>query len=106
VARNGRGCWLEIYGSDGSLTLGSANQKDYVHGFGLWHTPMGEATRNIEADAEFMFPTTWSDGRVAPVARIQSWWARSIQTGSPMVPGLAEGLVSQQACDQSSIGID
>jgi hypothetical protein len=40
------------------------------------------------------------------VARIQSWWARSIQTGSPMVPGLAEGLVSQQACDQSSIGID
>ena len=106
VARNGRGCWLEIYGSHGSLTLGSSNQNDYVHGFGLWHTPMGEATRNIEADAEFMFPTTWSDGRVAPVARIQSWWARSIQTGSPMVPGLAEGLVSQQACDQSSIGID
>lgn len=101
VARNGRGCWLEVYGSHGSLTLGSANQKDYVHGFGLWHTPMGEPTRNVEAEAEFMFPTTWSDGRVAPVARIQSWWAQSIQTGAPMVPGLSEGLISQQACDQS-----
>ncbi len=106
VARNGRGCWLEIYGSHGSLTLGSSNQKDYVHGFGLWHTPMGEATRNIDADAEFMFPTTWSDGRVAPVARIQSWWAHSIQTGAPMVPGLSEGLISQQACDQSIAGTD
>ena len=101
VARNGRGCWLEIYGSDGSLTLGSSNQKDYVHGFGLWHTPAGEPTRNIEADADFVFPTTWSDGRVAPVARIQSWWAQSIRTGTPMVPGLSEGLLSQQACDQS-----
>ncbi len=102
VARNGRGFWLEIYGSEGSLTLGSPNQKDYVHGFGLWYTSKGEATRNVQADADFVFPTTWSDGRVAPVARIQSWWARSIQSGSPMVPGLSEGLMSQKACDQSS----
>ena len=67
---------------------------------------MGEPTRNIEADADLMFPTTWSDGRVAPVARIQSWWAHSIQTGAPMVPGLAEGLISQQGCDQSTMGTD
>ncbi len=102
VARNGRGCWLEIYGSDGSLTLGSHNQKDYVHGFGLWHTPRGGVTRNVQADSDLVFPTTWSDGRVAPVARIQSWWSKSIQSGSPMVPGLSEGLASQKACDQSS----
>jgi hypothetical protein len=48
-----------------------------------------------------MFPTTWSDGRVAPVARIQSWWSESIKAGSPMIPGLSEGLASQKACDQS-----
>ena len=101
VARNGRGCWIEIYGSEGSLVLGSENQKDYVHGFSLTMQRDGEAPRNVQPDEDLRFPTTWSDGRVAPVARVQSWWAESIRSGRPMVPGLAEGLASQVACDQS-----
>ena len=101
VARNGRGCWLEIYGSEGSLVLGSANQKDYVHGFTLTIQRGDEAPRNIQPDEDLRFSTTWSDGRVAPVARVQSWWAESIQSGRPMVPGLAEGLASQIACDRT-----
>ena len=101
VARNGRGCWLEIYGSEGSLVLGSANQKDYVHGFTLTIQKSGEAPRTVEPDEDLRFPTTWSDGRVAPVARLQSWWAESIRSGRPMVPGLAEGLASQITCDRS-----
>lgn len=100
VARNGRGCWLEIYGSEGSLVLGSDNQKDYVHGFGLWLAQNGEAPRSLQADADLRFATTWSDGRVAPVARIQQWWIDSIRSGRPMLPGLSEGLRSQQACDR------
>ena len=101
VARNGRGCWLEIYGSGGSLVLGSENQKDYVHGFGLWHAGIGELPRSIPTDPDLAFATTWSDGRVAPVARIQTWWAESILSGQPMVPGLLEGEASQKACDQA-----
>ncbi len=101
VARNGRGCWIEVYGSEGTLRLGSDNQKDYVHGFGLWHAKSGEPLRPLSPDDDLAFATTWSDGRVAPVARIQDWWARSIRSGRPMVPGLLEGLLSQQACDQS-----
>ena len=101
VARNGRGCWLEIYGSEGSLVLGSDNQKDYVHGFSLTLHRDGESARSIQADEDLRFATTWTDGRVAPVARLQSWWAESIISGHPMVPGLAEGLVSQQACDRA-----
>ena len=101
VARNGRGCWLEIYGSEGSLVLGSTNQKDYVHGFALTIHRGDEAPRNIQPDEDLRFSTTWSDGRVAPVARVQSWWAESIQSGRPMVPGLAEGLASQIACDRT-----
>ena len=101
VARNGRGCWLEIYGSEGTLVLGSENQKDYVHGFSLTLHRDGEAARSIQADDDLRFATTWSDGRVAPVARLQSWWAESITSGKPMVPGLSEGLVSQQACDRT-----
>ena len=101
VARNGRGCWLEIYGSEGSLVLGSENQKDYVHGFSLTLHRDGESARSIQADDDLRFSTTWSDGRVAPVARLQSWWVDSITSGCPMVPGLSEGLVSQQACDRA-----
>ena len=100
VARNGRGCWLEIHGSQGSLKLGSDNQKDYVHGFGLWIAQGHEEPRSLQADADLLFPTTWSDGRIAPVARLQQWWAQSILSGQPMVPGLTEGLLSQLACDR------
>lgn len=102
VARNGRGCWLEIYGSEGSLVLGSANQKDYVHGFELCCSRAGEQPQLIEPDPDLAFATTWSDGRIAPVARLQSWWAESIRSGMPMIPGLAEGVASRSACDQAA----
>lgn len=102
VARNGRGCWLEVYGSEGTLILGSPNQKDYVHGFALQHAAAGEALRAIEADADLAFETTWADGRIAPVARVQGWWAESIRSGRPMIPGLAEGVASRSACDQAA----
>ena len=101
VARNGRGCWIEVYGSEGSLTLGSENQKDYVHGFSLCLSKDGESPRVIQPDPDLNFPTTWSDGRIAPVARLQGWWGDSIRTGRPMIPGLSEGLLSQTACDQA-----
>ena len=100
IARQGRGCWLEIYGSNGSLLLGSDNQKDYVHGFGLWVAAAGDPLRSISADLDLAFATTWTDGRIAPVARLQGWWAESIRSGQPMVPGLAEGWASQQVCDK------
>ena len=42
VARAGRGYWIELYGSGGTAVLGSSNQADYVHGFGLWYARPGE----------------------------------------------------------------
>ncbi|MEB3316726.1 MAG: Gfo/Idh/MocA family oxidoreductase [Cyanobacteriota bacterium] len=100
VARHGRGCWLEIYGSEGTLVLGSSSQTDYVHGFQLWRGEPGERTlRPIPADPALAFPRTWEDGRIAPVARLISWWERAIREGTPMVPGLAEGVASQSVCD-------
>ncbi len=99
VSRHGRGCWLEIFGSEGTLILGSDNQKDYVHGFRLWFSKKGNKPVPIEPDKELLFDKTWEDGRIAPVARVQSWWAESIINGVPMIPGLAEGLLSQKVCD-------
>lgn len=43
VTRGGRGCWLELYGSEATLVLGSDNQADYVHGFQLWLAQIGRA---------------------------------------------------------------
>ncbi|KGG17448.1 Oxidoreductase [Prochlorococcus sp. MIT 0603] len=100
ISRNGRGCWLEIYGSNGTLKLGSDNQKDYVHGFALWFAEKNKALSQIKPDNDFLFEKTWEDGRIAPVLRVHKWWAESIISGFPMIPGLIEGLNSQKVCEK------
>jgi hypothetical protein len=99
VARAGRGCWIEVYGSHGTLVLGSSNQADYVHGFQLWKALPGEPLRPVEPDPALAFARTWEDGRVAPVQRLIGWWAEAIREGRPMVPGLTEAVSSQRCCD-------
>ncbi len=100
VSRHGRGCWLEVYGENGTLILGSDNQKDYVHGFGLWYAEKGKKLSSIKPDDGLTFEKTWEDGRIAPVKRIQTWWAESINNGFPMIPGLNEGINSQKVCEK------
>lgn len=100
VCINGRGCWLEIYGSNGSLILGSDNQKDYVHGFGLWQSDKSSPLKPVAVDSDLQFAKTWKDGRIAPVSRIQEWWANSIVNKTPIIPGLLEGAESQKVCDK------
>ena len=102
VSRNGRGFCLDITGSEGALLLSSSNQKDYVHGFELHHAARGEDLRPVSPDADVAFPQTWTDGRIAPVARVLGWWADSIRQGRPMVPGLAEGLASRRVSDRAA----
>jgi len=99
VARQGRGCWIECYGSEATLVLGSDNQSDYVHGFGLWMARPGQPLRSVAPDPGLAFATTWSDGRIAPVLRLMEWWGESIRAGCAMCPGLSEGVLSQRVCD-------
>ena len=99
VARNGRGMWLELYGRDGQVVLGSGNQKDYVHGFTLQVARHGGPLEPQEEESAYGFARTWPDGRIAPVARLLDWWAAAVQEGRPMIPGLAEGLASQMVAD-------
>ena len=100
VTKQSKGFSLEIYARDGTLVLSSDNQNDYVHGFGLWYSSKGEVLKNIQPDSDLSFSKIWTDGRIAPVARIQNWWAQSIKEGTPVIPGLAEGLASQIVCDK------
>jgi hypothetical protein len=99
VARPGRGYWIEIYGSEGSLVLGSSNQGDYVHGFQLWQARAGEGLQPVEPDPQLAFERTWVDGRVAPVQRILHGWATAVGEAKPLVPGLSEAVLSQACCD-------
>jgi hypothetical protein len=99
VTRQGRGYWIELYGSEGTAVLGSSNQADYVHGFGLWFAKPGEQLRAIEVDPALAFARTWEDGRIAPVERLIGWWAEAVREGRPMVPGLGEAAASQHCCD-------
>ena len=66
--------------------------------------------QNITADSIFNFDKTWSDGRIAPVKRIQDLWAESILNKIPIVPGLCEGLASHRICEalkeSSKSGVD
>ncbi len=96
ISKNGRGFNLEVYGSEGSLFLKSENQKDYVHGFNLKFSDKEDKIYDLTADPLFNFEKTWTDGRIAPVKRIQTLWAKSIINQTPVVPGLSEGLVSQR----------
>ena len=104
VTRPGRGYWIEIYGSEGSLMLGSPNQTDYVHGFELRDSTIAGAV--IPDDPALAFPRTWPDGRVAPVRRLIQWWAEAAIEGRPMIPGLAEAALSQRVCDLALISAD
>ena len=99
VTRCGRGHWLELYGSEATLVLGSSNQGDYVHGFQLWMARQGESLRAVPADPSLAFARTWEDGRIAPVRRLIGWWAEAIREQRPMVPGLSEAVASQRVCD-------
>ena len=99
VTRNGRGMWLELYGSDGQVVLGSSNQKDYVHGFTMRVARHGGQLEPQAEQGAHGFARTWPDGRIAPVARLLDWWATAVGEGRPMIPGLAEGLASQVVAD-------
>jgi len=100
VARHGRGCWLELHGSEATFVLGSPNQADYVHGFRLWRGQPGEpGLTELIPDPALAFPRIWSDGRIAPVRRLIANWAAAIKEGRPMIPGLAEGAASQRCCE-------
>lgn len=99
VTRRGRGYWIELYGSEATLVLGSDNQSDYVHGFQLGLSRQGDPLLPVAPDLALAFGRTWVDGRIAPVRRLLGWWAESVRQDRPMVPGLTEAVVSQRSCD-------
>ncbi|HEY9736328.1 MAG TPA: Gfo/Idh/MocA family oxidoreductase [Trichocoleus sp.] len=99
VAYGGRGHWLEVYGEQGTLVLGSDNLTDYVHGFKLYGSQGGSPLIELEIPAALAFPTTYPDGRIAPFVRVVDRWVEGIDRGQAIVPSLQQGVYSQQLMD-------
>jgi predicted dehydrogenase len=99
VTYGGRGHWLEVYGSEGTLVLGSDNLKDYVHGFRLLAAPAGQPLAEVELPQRLAFPQVFQDGRLAPFLRVVDRWVASIDARRSLVPSLKEGAYSQLLMD-------
>ena len=99
VTYQGRGHWVEVYGSKGTLIIGSNNQKDYVHGFKVWGSQNGETLEEINIPERLDFPKVYLDGRIAPFIRLIDNWVQAINTETSLVPSLREGFYSQLLMD-------
>ncbi|NEP87795.1 MAG: Gfo/Idh/MocA family oxidoreductase [Okeania sp. SIO2C2] len=99
VTYQGRGHWVEVYGSKGTLIIGSDNQKDYVHGFKVWGSQNGETLVEIKIPDRLEFPQIYPDGRIAPFIRVVDNWVKAIEVGKSVVPSLREGVYSQLLMD-------
>lgn len=101
VTYHGRGHWLEIYGDQGSLILGSDNLKDYVHGFKLMGAKAGSDLKEITIPERLEFPQVFPDGRLAPFIRVVDLFVQSIEQNQNLTPSLKEGIYSQLLMDLS-----
>ena len=99
VTYAGRGHWVEVYGDQGTLVLGSANLKDYVHGFKLYGSQSGSPLQELPIPERLQFPTTYADGRIAPFVRVVNHWVKDIERGMASAPSINEGVQSQYLMD-------
>ncbi len=99
VTHGGRGHWLTVHGDRATLSLGSANLQDYVHGFQLQAAPAGQPWQSIPLDSRWDFPQTYSDGRLAPFIRVVDHWVQNIDQGQATAPSIVEGVRSQALMD-------
>jgi predicted dehydrogenase len=99
VTYQGRGHWLEIYGDQGTLVLGSNNLKDYVHDFKLFAAPAGKPLTEVQIPSRLAFPQVFADGRLAPFIRVVDRFVESIDGGESLVPSLKEGVYAQLLMD-------
>jgi predicted dehydrogenase len=90
----GSGHRLEVYGDDGALVLENRGS-DYASGFSLALGRRGGALANLELEP---FPPG-SDGRIVATAQMVRRFVEAIATGTPVSPGLEDGLRVQELID-------
>ncbi|MBS9383984.1 MAG: Gfo/Idh/MocA family oxidoreductase [Dolichospermum sp. BR01] len=101
VVHAARTHWLEVYGDQGTLVLGSKNQKDYIHGFRVWGSQPGESLTEIAIPQQFLFPQHYHDGRICAFLRVVDEWVKGITNHQEITPSFKEGVYSQLLMDLS-----
>ncbi|MEL6469136.1 MAG: Gfo/Idh/MocA family oxidoreductase [Cyanobacteria bacterium J06623_4] len=96
VSYAGRGHFIEVYGDQGTLVIGNPSQKDYVNGFKVFASKLGEDLTEIPTPEHLAFPKIYTDGRIAPFIRVVDHWVQCIDTGEASAPTMDEGIYSQQ----------
>ncbi|OKH54568.1 oxidoreductase [Calothrix sp. HK-06] len=91
--------WVEVYGDEGTLVLGSENQKDYVNGFHVLGNKVGKPQAEIEIPNHYLFPKNYADGRISAFIRVIDNWVKAIDQQQPVTPSLREGVYSQLLMD-------
>jgi len=99
VSYAGRGHYIEVYGDKGTLVLGNPSQKDYVNGFKVFASKLGEDLQEIPTPEKFAFPKLYTDGRTAPFVRVVDHWVNCIDAGKTSAPAMPEGIYSQKLMD-------
>ncbi len=93
----GSGHRLEFYGEDGALVLANPTT-DYMRGFTLSHAAR-PAARFDRVEIDDPIDHHFSDGRVAPVARLASRFIDAIERRAPASPDFADGYRVQCLLD-------
>jgi predicted dehydrogenase len=93
--------WLEVYGDKGTLVLGSEHQKDYIHGFRIWGSQIGQPLTELEIPKQLLFPQHYDDGRICAFIRVVNQWVEAIENNQQNTPSLREGVYSQLLMDLS-----
>lgn len=99
VSYAGRGHFIEVYGDKGTLVIGNPSQKDYVNGFTVYASQLGEDLKEIPTPEKFAFPKLYADGRTAPFVRVVDHWVSCIDAGKASAPAMPEGIYAQRLMD-------
>ncbi|NJN60546.1 MAG: Gfo/Idh/MocA family oxidoreductase [Coleofasciculaceae cyanobacterium RL_1_1] len=99
TAHGGRGHWIEVYGDRGTLTIGSPSQTDYIYGFKVWGSKVGEERSELPVPDRLEFPTLYPDGRLSAFLRVVDVFVQGIDAGRAIAPSIQEGIDSQLLMD-------
>jgi predicted dehydrogenase len=110
VVHASRTHWLEVYGDRGTLVVGSNHQTDYIHGFRVWGSHIGQPLTELDIPSQFLFPHNYGDGRISAFVRVVDQWVKGIVAAQlsvgqtrrqQVVPSLSEGVYTQLLMDLS-----
>jgi predicted dehydrogenase len=101
VALFGKGHWVEIYGEDKVLILGSDHLSDYGKGFAVWEGIRGSTKLQERVlPEELQFEGEFRDGRIAPFVKLAQRFIDAVKENRTDIhPSFEDGFRAQMLMD-------